>query len=171
MPIQKRKPQPRVPANTSLPPLSESARQQVENQQQQAQQRAQQQPPQQQQQSPQQQPQQQPPQQDQREVKDVNSEDQPNDFDDIPESAASSQDIDETYHHLKTDRHGELEFDLVAHRQRGKERRFLNVRMLGMKLTENGGKSDEMVQSLMNITNKEDFENLKNFFINLNWED
>lgn len=86
---------------------------------------------------------------------------------DVPDVAEASP-YDETYHQLKTEKNGELEFDLVSHRQRGLEKRYLNVRIKGMRTDK---KEDGVVECLMNVTSKEDFQQLKEFFSNLNWDD
>lgn len=86
---------------------------------------------------------------------------------DVPDVAEAKQ-YEETYHNLSTEKNGELEFDLVSHRQRGLEKRYLNVRIKGMRLDK---KEEGAVECLMNVTNKEDFQALKDFFANLNWDD
>ena len=86
---------------------------------------------------------------------------------DVPD-IAEAKPYDETYHKLSTEKNGELEFDLVSHRQRGVEKRYLNVRIKGMRMDK---KEEGAVECLMNVTSKEDFKNLKEFFANLNWDD
>jgi len=48
------------------------------------------------------------------------------------------------------------------------EKRYLNVRIKGMRMDK---KEEGAVECLMNVTSKEDFEELKEFFANLNWND
>lgn len=89
-----------------------------------------------------------------------------NDYD-IPDTA---EQIDErnTYYQVGTEKTGTLEFDLISHRQRGIEKRYLNVQVRGLIL---GKEKKEVGDCRMHITSKEQFEDLKNFFANLNWED
>lgn len=74
-----------------------------------------------------------------------------------------TQEFGGTYFLLETPKTGHLELDLVSYRQKGVEKRFLNVKVKG-KAKDNG-------EFVMNITNKSDFEAFRNFVSNLNWDD
>ena len=151
---QKRPIAPRIPQNLDLPPLSETIKQESMSVPQQPQ--------------PQPQPQQQvaaevpAPQESQATVE---HEEEPTY--DIPESAEQVDERD-TYYQVGTENTGTLEFDLISHRQRGVEKRYLNVQVKGLIL---GKDKKEVGDCRMNITSKEQFEGLKEFFTNLNWED
>jgi len=158
---QKRPIAPRIPQNLDLPPLSETVQQESAP--------APQQPVQQPQQPPHQPAPQQPagdeatvPQEPQ-----VTAEHQDEPTYDIPESAEQFDERN-TYYQVGTENTGTLEFDLIAHRQRGVEKRYLNVQVKGLIL---GKDKKEVGDCRMNITSKEQFEGLKEFFTNLNWED
>lgn len=86
---------------------------------------------------------------------------------DIPESAEQIEERN-TYYQVGTEKTGTLEFDLISHRQRGVEKRYLNVQVRGLIL---GKEKKEIGDCRMHITSKEQFEELKSFFAHLNWED
>lgn len=152
---------PRIPKDLDLPPLSETIKEEpataVQPPQQPVQQPAQvapAQPPVQQQEAPQEQ------------APAVQTQEEEPTYD-IPESA---EEVDEkgTYYSVGTEKTGTLEFDLISHRQRGVEKRYLNVQVKGLLM---GKEQKEIGNCRMNITSKEQFEGLKAFFANLNWED
>ncbi|MDG1949707.1 MAG: hypothetical protein P8J32_02690 [bacterium] len=155
--MSNRKIKPRIPPQVQLPSLGETLTQAPAVEQPQVQPQAQPQQPQQVQEAPAPQPQ-------EPQAPAPIQETQEFDVPDI----AEAKPYDETYHKLKTEKHGELEFDLVSHRQRGVEKRYLNVRIKGMRMDK---KEEGAVECLMNVTSKEDFQNLKDFFANLNWDD
>jgi hypothetical protein len=59
-----------------------------------------------------------------------------------------------------------LEMDLISYRQQGSEERFFTI-------TVNGWKKDgeETSSSFMKFSTKEQFDSLKSFMANLQWED
>lgn len=84
------------------------------------------------------------------------------DSENVPDET-ETQEFGGTYFLLETPKTGHLELDLVSYRQKGVEKRFLNVKVKG-KAKDNG-------EFVMNITNKSDFEAFRNFVSNLNWDD
>jgi hypothetical protein len=61
-----------------------------------------------------------------------------------------------------------LEIDLKTYRERGEEVRYVSILFSGFDSREDPPKPQE---AFFNITSKEDFEFIKNFFSKLNWED
>ena len=61
-----------------------------------------------------------------------------------------------------------LEIDLKTYRERGEEIRYVSILFSGFDVREEEQKRQE---AFFNITSKEDFEIIKDFFSKLNWED
>lgn len=61
---------------------------------------------------------------------------------------------------------GILEFDLVSHRQRGEEKRYLSIRVIGV------DEDDSSItnKTLMTISSQATFDTLKEFFTRLDWQ-
>jgi hypothetical protein len=72
----------------------------------------------------------------------------------------------ETYMSVGSE-HGNVEFDLMSHREKGREVRYLNIQIQGYSTNDRG----KVNSTYMAITNKEDFERVKSFFSTLKWED
>ena len=72
----------------------------------------------------------------------------------------------ETYMSIGS-KHGNVEFDLMSHREKGQEVRYLNIQIQGFSLEDRG----KVSTTSMAITNQEDFERVKKFFSTLKWED
>lgn len=74
-----------------------------------------------------------------------------------------------TYLSVGAQEQGYVEFDLMSHREKGNEIRYLNIQIQGFSLDEsNRGK---VSNNYMAITNREDFDKVKSFFSTLKWED
>lgn len=73
----------------------------------------------------------------------------------------------ETYLRIGSTEHGFVEFDLMSHREKGQEVRYLNVQVHGFSMVDRGKVND----TCMAITSKEELERVKNFFAALKWED
>ena len=74
----------------------------------------------------------------------------------------------ETYFSFTDTSANNLEIDLITFREKGVETRYLSFLFKGYDTTQNPPIPQE---SFLNIESKEDFQNLKNFFSQLNWED
>ena len=72
-----------------------------------------------------------------------------------------------TYLSIGTERNGNVEFDLMSHREKGQEVRYLNIQVQGFSLDEKG----KVNHTYMSIASKEDFEKIKSFFSTIKWED
>ncbi len=59
-----------------------------------------------------------------------------------------------------------LEFDLMSFREKGEEKRFLSANSFGF-----NPENNEAARAIVNIDNKDDFDKLKNFFEQLEWND
>lgn len=75
----------------------------------------------------------------------------------------------ETYLSVGSKEQGYVEFDLMSHREKGNEIRYLNIQVQGFSLDENN--RGKVNNTYMAITNREDFEKVKSFFSTLKWED
>ena len=64
-----------------------------------------------------------------------------------------------------------MEMDLVTFRERGTETRYLSVSIYGTEVVGDANKIPERQYTSLIIDNKEDFEKLKEFISNLNWDD
>ncbi len=75
----------------------------------------------------------------------------------------------ETYLSVGSKETGFVEFDLMSHREKGKEVRYLQIQTHGFSLDDNdrGAASS----NYMAVMTKEDFEKVKGFFATLTWED
>lgn len=85
-------------------------------------------------------------------------------FDTIAEMEVSRA---ETYMRIGTQEHGYVDFDLMSHREKGQEVRYLNIQVQGFSVTDRG----KVNHTYMAITSKEEFEAVKSFFSTLQWED
>ena len=74
---------------------------------------------------------------------------------------------EKTYMSLGKKETGFVELDLVNHRERGQERRYLNIQISGWSF-EN---EEQVSDAYMMITSEEEFEAIKTFFSNLTWKD
>ncbi len=72
-----------------------------------------------------------------------------------------------TYLSVGNVENGFVEFDLMSHREKGTEQRYMNIQIKGPSLDEKGAINN----TYMAITSKEDFETVKSFFTTLQWED
>jgi hypothetical protein len=73
----------------------------------------------------------------------------------------------ETYISLGDKTQGIVEFDLMSHREKGQEVRYLHIQVRGFSLDEKGSSAN----TYMAIQSKDDFERIKKFFSTLKWED
>lgn len=73
----------------------------------------------------------------------------------------------DTYISIGDKNQGIVEFDLMSHREKGQEVRYLHIQVRGYSLDEKGTPSN----TYMALQNKEDFEKVKSFFSTLKWED
>lgn len=73
----------------------------------------------------------------------------------------------DTYISVGNKTEGIVEFDLMSHREKGQEVRYLHIQVRGLSLDDKGSPSN----TYMAITNKEEFEQIKSFFSTLKWED
>lgn len=74
---------------------------------------------------------------------------------------------EKTYMSLGKKETGFVELDLVNHRERGQERRYLNIQISGWSF-EN---EEQVSDAYMMITSEAEFEAIKTFFSNLTWKD
>jgi hypothetical protein len=74
-----------------------------------------------------------------------------------------------TYCVIGNEDEGYIEFDLVSFRQKGEERRYAHINLVGFSETESG--AEEPSRAYVNLSNKEDFESFKKFISTLNWND
>ena len=74
----------------------------------------------------------------------------------------------ETYFFYNDEESGSLEVDLVTFREKGEETRYLSFSLSGYDLNQD---PPMPLQSTLSISRKEDFEKMKKFFAQLNWED
>lgn len=72
----------------------------------------------------------------------------------------------ETYMSVGSE-HGNVEFDLMSHREKGQKVIYLNIQIQGYSTDDRS----KVNSTYMAITNKEDFEKVKSFFSTLKWED
>lgn len=72
-----------------------------------------------------------------------------------------------TYLSIGDTENGHVEFDLMSHREKGSEVRYLNIQIQGFSLDDKG----KLGNTYMAITNKDDFDKVKSFFSTLKWED
>lgn len=72
-----------------------------------------------------------------------------------------------TYISIGNKEHGFVEFDLMSHREKGSEVRYMNIQVRGFSLDDKGSPGN----TYMAITSKDDFEKVKSFFSTLKWED
>jgi len=73
-----------------------------------------------------------------------------------------------TYFHIDSGEDGFIEFDLSAFRQKGEETRFLSIKISGLDIEQEPAVKQV---SAMNINSKEEFEAMKAFFAQLDWND
>lgn len=74
--------------------------------------------------------------------------------------------LENTYLSMGSEEYGFLEIDLVTFREKGKEERYLSIGVNGF------NEHSEIVNNVYcAIRNKEEFEQIKQFFANLTWED
>ena len=73
----------------------------------------------------------------------------------------------DTYISVGDKEHGVVEFDLMSHREKGQEVRYLHIQVRGISLDDKGS----VANTYMAIQSKEDFERVKSFFSTLKWED
>ena len=71
----------------------------------------------------------------------------------------------ETYIAFGNDESGLLELDLVTARQKNEEIRYLAISLSGTNI-----KTEQKQESFINIDTKEEFEKLKKFFNQLQWD-
>ena len=178
----KRPIRPRIPNNVNIPiSLEESARKQSSNnntnnnqpqpqQQEQPQPQPQQPQPVQQQQPQQPQPQPQPQPQSHQQQPPVSENVGDGFFGNLTsdeENLESYKKYEDTFFELQNSVNHSLSFDLVSYRQKGVEKRYLNVKIKGRAIDNNEGND---VECFINISSKEQFDDLKDFFSNLDWE-
>jgi len=72
-----------------------------------------------------------------------------------------------TYLSMGSKDQGFVEFDLMSHRERGNEVRYLSIQVRGFSLDEKG----KVSSAYMAIMNREEFDKVKSFFSTLKWED
>ena len=80
---------------------------------------------------------------------------------------APAQDC-QTYFSYENEDSGSLEIDLIAFREKGLETRYLSLQFSGFDIRQNPPVPQD---AFLNIDSKEEFERLKSFFAQLDWED
>ena len=73
----------------------------------------------------------------------------------------------ETYYAFVDENGGNLEVDLITFREKGIETRYLSMLFSGQDVRQNPPVAQE---AFLNIESREDFERLKSFFAQLEWE-
>ncbi len=91
----------------------------------------------------------------------------------LPEMAANVDELEQdqefqTYFSYKDEQAGSLEIDLIAFREKGYETRYLSLTVSGLDVRQNPPVEQS---AYLSIGSKEEFESLKAFFTQLNWED
>jgi len=74
----------------------------------------------------------------------------------------------ETYFSCQNEEAGTLEVDLVTFREKGLETRYLSLLLSGLDVRQNPPIQQE---AFLTIESREEFERLKSFFAQLDWED
>lgn len=85
----------------------------------------------------------------------------------VPDKIQAQQ--PQTYCLIGNQEEGYIEFDLVSFRQKGEERRYAHINLVGFVDTEGG--AEETSRAYVNLSNREDFEKFKQFISSLNWND
>ena len=87
----------------------------------------------------------------------------------IPQVVQSTNQEDfQTYFCYQDEQGGNLEIDLITFREKGIETRYLSLLFSGQDVRQNPPVPQE---AFLNIESKEEFERIKEFFAQLNWED
>ena len=73
-----------------------------------------------------------------------------------------------TYFCCKDEEAGSLEIDLITFREKGVETRYLSMLFAGTDVRQEAPTQQE---AFLNIESREEFERIKSFFAQLNWED
>lgn len=74
----------------------------------------------------------------------------------------------DTYFSYEDEAGGNLEVDLITFREKGMETRYLSILFSGVDVRQNPPVPQ---QAYLNIESREEFESLKSFFTQLDWED
>ena len=77
----------------------------------------------------------------------------------------------ETYFYFETDEEEVMEMDLITYREKGAETRYLALSIFGTEVSTDPAKQLTIQHTSLTIRSKEEFEKLKAFISQLNWND